>query len=1018
MKKNTKAASRLMFMMTVFQLSVLSASSADGQTAKLLHDKQITWTSSEGSLGSALSKLEKQLGVTISYDKNLIQNKSVKTTKQNNITPHRVLENLLADNGLSYRIVEENIVIVAAAKKTTTITKMPEQRHVLTGYVKDAASGKVLPHSTLVNLSTQLQTMSDANGYFIMQGLKPGKVQIRVSYIGYQDQVLEFTVPPAGNTPVNILLEAKDNNLQGITINGIRRGEALALSNMKTADNLRYVLSQEQIERFPDATVAEALQRVPGLAMEYSYGLPRNVIMRGLSQNMGSVTLNGTRLPSTQTNSREIDLNGILSSTVEAIEVNKTFTPDMDADATAGSVNIVSKSPKAGEEQFRVNLGSGYNQLLSKVNYNIGTVFGKRYNRWGYLADVNYSQTYRGEDRVQVDYDTYEIDGQEHVLMSNLELEGSDLKRKNTGLQLELNYYPNNATKLYLRSSYNKYFELQTRGTKSYNIGEYSSLTQAEDISIGSSGTPRDYNRDIITFSLGGKTAFNNYEADLDATFARGRYDQPLYYDGYFTYSGLSATVDNSEPATPQFLFNNVDPNDPSKYTSTSYNNRHQFAHDQDYQLSGNIKRTFALGNGRALDLKAGGRLRYKEDAHTRNYYQYTLKSGSLTMDQFTSDYSRPDYFGGKYDLSGAIANGYLMEEYYQQNKDLFQPNDTYIRQNTDPDSYKGSENLAAAYIMGKLTLGKIESVLGVRYERTGFNYTGNIVSFDDQGAYVATNPVDTKASFAGFFPSLNVKYKITEQTNLRGAITRTLSRPSYYDLVPWEEIEVRRNRMKKGNPDLDQSTSVNADLLFEHYLNPIGLLSGGVFYKRIDDYIYESVYTQAGGTYDGYSITQTVNGAAADVYGFEIAWQQQLTFLPGFLNGFGVYANYTYIKSSFEVPGEESVRKVSLPDMRPRVGNFALSYEKYGFSGRLALNFYETFISELASEEANDLLEKGRAQLDFSASQKINKNFTVFMGLSNINNAQVRLNFGDGRPNDHKYYKRWGNIGVKYTIN
>lgn len=1014
MKKKVKTVRNLLFTATVFNVSILTFAPAVAQTTKMLQEKQISWSGSKGNLGQGLDQLEKQLGLPISYDKNLIQGKQGDTRQQVNATADAILQQLLTNNGLSYRIVQNNIVIVAAAKPTN---EDPAQKNILTGYVKDANSGRVLPHSTLVNLSDNRKTMTDANGYFILQGLKPGKINLQVSYVGYQDQTVELTFPNGG-TALHILLEPKDNNLEGITINGIRRGEALALSNMKNADNVRYVLSQEQIERFPDATVAEALQRVPGIAMDYSYGLPRNVVMRGLSQNMGSVTLNGTRLPSTQTNSREIDLNGILSSTVEAIEVNKTFTPDMDADATAGSVNIVSKNPKAGEELFRVNVGGGYNQLLSKANYNLGAVLGKRYDKWGFLADVNYSQTYRGEDRVQVDYDTYEIDGQEHILMSNLELEGSDLERKNTGLQFELNYYPNNATKLYARSSYNKYFELQTRGTKSYNIGEYSSLNQATGISIGSAGTPRDYNRDIITFSLGGKTAFNDYEVDADATYAKGRYDQPLYYDGYFQQGGLSAGIDNSDPSAPQFLFTGSDHNNPLKYTANSYNRRHQFAHDQDIQLSGNIKRSLSLENGHTLDLKAGARFRYKEDAHTRNYFQYRLKTGSLTMDNFTSDYSRSDYFGGKYNLSGSIANGYKMEQYYQNNMDLFQTNDNYIRQNTDPDSYEGNENLAAGYFMGKLTTGKLETVLGMRYERTGFEYTGNIVSFDDQGNYQSTQPVDTKAAFAGFFPSLNLKYKLTEQTNIRGALTRTLSRPSYYDLVPWEEIEVRRKRMKKGNPQLDQSTSTNVDLLFEHYLNPIGLLSGGVFYKKINDYIYESIYTQSGGTYDGYAITQTVNGAAADVYGFEIAWQQQFTFLPGFANGFGVFANYTYVNSSFEVPGEESVRKVALPEMRPSVGNFALSYEKYGFSGRLALNFYETFISELADEEANDLMEKGRTQLDFSASQKINKNFTVFIGLSNITNSQVRFDFGDGRPNDYKYYARWGNIGVKYTIN
>ncbi|RZK33940.1 MAG: TonB-dependent receptor [Pedobacter sp.] len=221
---------------------------------------------------------------------------------------------------------------------------------------------------------------------------------------------------------------------------------------------------------------------------------------------------------------------------------------------------------------------------------------------------------------------------------------------------------------------------------------------------------------------------------------------------------------------------------------------------------------------------------------------------------------------------------------------------------------------------------------------------------------------------------------------------------------------------MKIGNPLLDQATSTNVDLLFEHYLKSLGLISGGVFYKNIENYIYESIYTQVGGDFNGYQVTQTVNGANAHVYGYEIAWQQQLTFLPGFLNGFGIYGNFTQIQSKFKVPGLVSERTVRLPSMRPKVGNASLSYEKYGFSGRISLNFYETFISELADVQANDLMEKGRTQLDFSASQKITKNFSLFMGINNITNAQIILDYGDGRPNDHKYYSSWANIGFKYT--
>ncbi|RZM19051.1 MAG: TonB-dependent receptor [Pedobacter sp.] len=426
--------------------------------------------------------------------------------------------------------------------------------------------------------------------------------------------------------------------------------------------------------------------------------------------------------------------------------------------------------------------------------------------------------------------------------------------------------------------------------------------------SIGSAGSPRDYHRDLLSFSLGGKTNLNNWIANADVTFASGLYDQPIYYDGYFTNSGLSAGIDMSDPRAPQFNFVGANVDNPANYSTSSYVNRHQIAHDKDVQGSLNIERTFNFTDKNKFTVKFGGRYKYKEDDHTRNYFQYTLKTGKVSMENFLSNYARKDYFNGKYDLSGAIANGYLMEEYYQKNLSLFQPDQTYIRQNTDPDTYYGNETLGATYVEGKLTLNKLDIITGLRYENTGFTYNGNIVSFDDKGAYVSTNKVAVNAGFDGFFPSLNLKYAIDQRTNVRAAATRSLSRPGYYDLVPWQEVETRRKRMKIGNPDLDQSTSTNLDFLFEHYLKSLGLISGGIFYKNIDNYIYESIYTQQGGAFDKYQVTQTVNGANAHVYGYEIAWQQQLTFLPGFLNGFGIYGNFTQIQSTGQFFASEHI--------------------------------------------------------------------------------------------------------------
>jgi TonB-dependent receptor len=992
---------------SILFINLLQAMEANGQTGL---DHKISLNLKSVPLKDVLKQIEQKTGIGFVYSNIENTNKRV-TVSGFDQSARTILTSLLHQNQLI--MIEQGGLVIL--KNRIIIAKQAKPGSII-GYIKDKENSKTLPYATIILKGANRKFITDVNGYFIIDNIPVGKVTLVVNYIGYNTSEYTVNIEDGKTTSVDFKISGLNNDMKGITVNGIRRGEAVALSNMRNADNIKYVLSEEQIERFPDATVGEAMQRVPGVAMDYSYGLPRNIIIRGLDQSMGSVTLNGNRLPSTSTGSREIDLNGILSSTVEAIEVNKTLTPDMDADGTSGSVNIISKTPKPGQQQLQVKGSFGHNFLVDKQNIDGSITYGKRRDKWAYLFGVNYSKSFRGEDRVQKDYGTYKINGVERVLLSNLELEGTDLRRENLGLQGEIDFFPTEKSQIYLRGSFNKFYELQTRGTKSYSIGSYTDLNNVAGVSIGSSGTPRNYNRDLATVSLGYKTEFNNWKANVDFTYSTGLYDQPLYFDGYFTNTGLSAGLDVSNPRAPQFNFGNVDPDNAANYSTNYYTNRHQIAHDKDGQASANLERRFDLSEKNKLLIKFGGRYKYKEDDHTRSYYQYTLKTGKLSLKDFLGTYERKEYFDGNYSLSGAISDGYLMENYYQSNKSLFVDNTTYIRQNTDPDSYNGNESLAAAYGMGKLTLNKLDIITGLRYERTAFNYNGNIVNFDNTGNYVSTNKVNTKSSFEGFFPSLNLKYALNSRTNFRAAVTRSLSRPGYYSLVPWQEVEPKRKRMKIGNPFLDQATSTNVDLLFEHYLKSLGLISGGVFYKNINNYIYESIYTQVGGNFNGYQVTQTVNGANAHVYGYEIAWQQQLTFLPGFLNGFGIYGNFTHIQSKFKVPGLVSERTVRLPSMRPKVGNASLSYEKYGFSGRISLNFYDTFISELADVEANDLMEKGRTQLDFSASQKITKGFSVFMGINNITNAQIILDYGDGRPNDHKYYSAWANIGFKYN--
>ncbi|MBD8489163.1 TonB-dependent receptor [Echinicola sp. CAU 1574] len=997
------------FLLGIMFLNLIPLTATQAAHKDELLKKEISLHANHKPLGTVLANMDEEYQIGFIYNNQLPGLKKYVSLRVSNLPLSSVLDRLLIPNNLNYKVVSGQIAIVPFKQETET--------NVINGSLKGTVTGlpdyMPLPYATVNFKGSDKYTLTNDQGQFFFPSVPTGSHTLQISYLGYESLEKQIEIISGETTELKVEMVSNMSELEGVTITGIRRGEVKALNSMKNAENIKYVMSQEQIERFPDLTVSESLQRVPGVAVGYSYGIPRDIIIRGLSQSLSSMTLNGTRLPSTGAGGRDTDLNGILANSIESIEVIKTLTPDRDADGTGGAVNIITKSPAKDEKLFDAKLAGGYNGLVNKATYDAGLTFGERKKKTSYIIGTSYSRNWRGEDRVEKDYDTYSVNGTESTYLSNLDLDGYEIKRDNLALNGEFKYYPNDRSELYLRGSYNLYYEIQNRLERIFNIGEYTSSDQVDNLRITQSGNWRDYHKNLLQASMGGKSYIGDMKLDYDLTLSQGKYDQPIYYSAAFVRDGLSAGLNLQNPITPQFEFSEADPYSPDLFTTNRYINRHDRSVDRDGQLTLNINKPYQLGRHKG-NLKFGGRGKLKYNDRSRNYFLHDLNEGSFVLSDYLSDYKKDDHYEGAYNM-GQFPEAEAMEAYYNQHPELFSDNETYTRQNTDPDSFEGSEYLAAAYVMTALNIDNLQIITGIRYEKTGFDYEGNRVNFDDQGNYVSTNPISTDRTFDGWFPSINLRYALGKGTNIRGAVTRSLSRPSYYDLVPWEEVETRRNRVKMGNPDLTQSTSINYDILFEHYFKSVGILSGGVFMKNINDYIYESSYIQEGGTYDGYTVNQTVNGANAIARGFELAWQQQLTFLPGIWNGLGIYANYTYVNSEFEIPGTQSTRTVKLPEMRPHVGNVSLSYEKFGFSGRLSMYFYGTFNSELAENPENDLQEKGRKQLDFSASQQLTDRLSLFIGVNNLTNEPISDIYRDGRRQNDAVYGRWGQLGLRF---
>src|SRR5699024_6116926 len=141
--------------------------------------------------------------------------------------------------------------------------------------------------------------------------------------------------------------------------------------------------------------------------------------------------------------------------------------------------------------------------------------------------------------------------------------------------------------------------------------------------------------------------------------------------------------------------------------------------------------------------------------------------------------------------------------------------------------------------------------------------------------------------------PMINIKYNMNAKTDLRFAWTKSFSRPSVFALVPHANASRTAEEVELGNPNLDALYAMNIDLSADHYMGGIGIVSASIFYKKIKNFIYTKTFIFNQEPYPGFEATQPLNGNYANLYGFSISFQDQLTFLPGFLSGFGIYANY-----------------------------------------------------------------------------------------------------------------------------
>jgi len=849
-------------------------------------------------------------------------------------------------------------------------------------------SGNPLVSAEVTVAESNLVTTTDAQGRFRLTGVPPGTHTVVVIYLSALAADTKEVSIESGKT-IELEFRLKRFSEQIEVRAPIMEGQANALNQQKHASNITNVVSADQIGRFPDPNAAEATQRVPAITLQRDQGEGRYILVRGTEARLNSTMVDGERIPSPEAGGRDIALDVIPADLLQSIEVSKALTPDMDGDAIGGSVNLVTK--RAPESQrISATVALGYNDLteggIKNGNFTWGSRLGAE-KKLGVLFAGSYYETDRGSDNFEAEYDDGELE--------TLDLRDYVINRKRTGATVALDYRLSDQTTLYGRGLWNDYEDTEVRRAMVNAVGDgeisrelkdrlqeskINSLTFGMDRQIGTSST------------LDFRIASNKAQENTPAEFASAFIQEDVEFDPNVTPDAIDPDNIRANPLNQDinaFLLDEISINS-------------KFAEEKDLVGAVNFMHSFYRDASFSGSWKIGGKLRFKEKNQDDDLLVFEPDDDFAMTEVLSQFRSQTSFLGGRYE-NGLFADPGAVRRLIDQLE-----GEAELDPEEDLADFNSSEDTQALYVMTELGLGKKTTVVaGVRAERTKTDYEAFELDFDEEGDFTGLTTVTGGNDYTVLLPMVHWKYRVDERTNLRAALTRTFARPNFIDLAPYQLIVREDEEIERGNPQLAATKSWNLDVFAERYFEPIGIISGGIFYKRLTDNIFTFRFEE---DFEGdeFDVTQKRNGGDGKILGAEVALQRN------FARGLGLFFNFTYVDSEADYPrGKER-----LQGQAEQTGNFALSLERGRFSGRVSLNYNSGYLLEVGDEAAEDLWLDDHLQVDLSANLRLTGILSLSLQVMNLSDEPYRVYEGvPNRPVQEEYYGSWGTLGLKINL-
>lgn len=855
------------------------------------------------------------------------------------------------------------------------------QVFTISGNIVDEGSNLPMTGAKIILEGTSYRAVAGLDGSFVIKKVEKGIYTMVVDYMEYESHRQEISVTENASFLVALLPESTELETVDIIATRSQDSEASARASEKDAMNVINVISSKEIEVSPDITVANVVQRVSGVSLERNNnGDGQNAIVRGMDKRYNYTLVNGVKIPSPDPRNRYVPLDIFPSDLLDRLEVTKALTPNMEGDAIGGVMDMKMKNAP-NNFILTANAGTGYSQMFindkfrafdrsttainspritngsdyaSSVDdfplenidfqevqpmtnqiYNLSV--GNRFlnNKLGVLVAGSYQNTFRGANSQFMS--TFVNQDDNTPFFEIIQDRTFYVQQVRSGVHTKLDY------------SFNKNHKIDLYAAM-VNLNDFETRRRVDTVLlIGRGQGPgtgrieirersRQRYQKIYNATLQGTHKFGKQlEADWSAVYSLATNDDPDMAE----LKWITAITKNNEGEFIQ---------DPIMY-DTDYKRRWINNTDQDYAGYGNIKYSPKFV-GLPLDLLAGGMIRLKN--RTSVYDEYRLRTSPLFQ----------EWSGSPFDATWNLFNT--------------------IGTPTDPLNYDVLENVMAGYGMFKLDLNKLHIMGGVRVENTFFEWESQ-----------APPQVDGRTgriSYMDILPSIHFKYMPTKKQNIRASYFSSISRPSFFEVIPYEINE--EDFRERGNPFLSRTKADNFDIRYERFSNVLDKIMVGAFYKRIVDPIERSLFIQGQAVF-----MRSNNFGTAQNMGFEFDFTK-------YIREFGVRFFYTYTNSEIttsklvrfrdeegNLSSREEDQTRPLQGQSAHISNLSFLYknQKSGTDVQLSTVYTGRRIISVSPYKDNDIWQRAFVQMDLSIEQRISPGIVAYIKINNLLNSPMR---------------------------